>query len=89
MDETLKLMSVLTGDDSFEKMYNEKTFKKKGGNKMDDVLERYFNKGKTKQAEEASIALLKEGIDPETIAKCEHLPLEKVLELQKSIKVLA
>ena len=45
--------------------------------------------GLKEKAEEASIKLLEKGISPEIIAECENLPLEKVLELQKSIKVMA
>ena len=33
--------------------------------------------------------LLKEGISTETIAKCVNLPLEKILELQKSLSLNA
>ena len=42
--------------------------------------------GAQQKAIEASIALLKKRIPPETIAECLQLPLEKVLELKKSIK---
>ena len=42
--------------------------------------------GTQKKAEEAAIALLKEKIPTETIARCVKLPLEKVLELQKNIQ---
>ena len=41
------------------------------------------------KAEEATIELLKENISPEIIAKCEKLPLERVLELQKEIMAKA
>ena len=43
--------------------------------------------GKESKAKESAIAFLKKGIPPETIAECVQLPLEKVLELQKSILV--
>ena len=89
VDETLKLMASLTGDDSFESVYNEINEKKKGGTSMDELLQRYVNKGKIQKAEDATIKLLKEGIAPEIIAKCEDLPLERVLELQESILVKA
>ncbi|MBO4533149.1 MAG: Rpn family recombination-promoting nuclease/putative transposase [Treponema sp.] len=89
VDETLKLMSSLTGDDSFERVYNELNEKKKGGTNMDELLQRYVNKGKTQKAEDATIKLLKEGITPEVIAKCVDLPIERVLELQESILVKA
>lgn len=48
-----------------------------------------FDAGQEKKAIEASIELLKEKIDPKIIAKCEKLPLEQVLELQKQISVTA
>ena len=89
VDETLKLMSTLTGDDSFERMYNDINTKKRGGTSMDELLQRYVNKGKTQKAEESTIKLLKEGIAPEVIARCEDLPIERVLELQESILVKA
>lgn len=42
-------------------------------------------KGQQKAKENAAIALLREHIKPEIIAKCVELPIEKVLELQKAI----
>ena len=45
--------------------------------------------GEAKARREAAIELLKENISPEIIAKCEKLPLEEVLELQKHITVTA
>ena len=45
-NETLKMFSALTGDDSFEKVYNEGNFKK-GGITMCDVVERIRNDGRT------------------------------------------
>ena len=45
--------------------------------------------GSQQKAIEVAIELLKEKISPEIIAKCEKLPLEKVLELQEQIAVKA
>ncbi len=45
VDETLKMLSVLTGDNTFEKVYNEISFEKEGGVAMCDVVERIMNKG--------------------------------------------
>ena len=42
--------------------------------------------GRKEKAEEVAIAFLIEGTPPETIAECVKLPLERVLELKKSIK---
>ena len=41
--------------------------------------------GKHEKAEESAIAWLRKGMSAEDVAECEDLPLEKVLELQKSI----
>ena len=41
------------------------------------------------KAVEDAINFLTEGDSPEKVARCIHLPLEKVLELQKSINVKA
>ena len=45
--------------------------------------------GIQEKAVDATIELLKENIAPEIIAKCEKLPLEKVLELKEEITVKA
>ena len=45
--------------------------------------------GAQQKAEEDAIALLQEGDSPEKVSRCIKLPLEKVLELQKSIPVNA
>ena len=41
--------------------------------------------GLHEKAVESAIELLKEKVNPEVIAKCVKLPIEKVLELQKQI----
>ena len=45
-----------------------------------------MQQGEQKKAVESAIELLKEKVNPELIAKCVKLPIEKVLELQKEIK---
>ena len=96
-NETLKLFSALMGDDSFEKVYNE-TNPNIGGATMCNVVEEIRNEGRvegrsegrTEQAIEAAINLLKMNVlTPEQIAQAQGLPLEKVLELQKSLLVHA
>lgn len=56
---------------------------------MNESFDQGKKEGKQEKAEEAAIELLKEDISPEIIAKCEKLPLEKVLALQEQIKVNA
>ena len=51
------------------------------------ALEEGITLGIQQKAEEAGIELLKEAIAPEIVSKCVKLPLEKVLDLQKSILV--
>ena len=46
-------------------------------------------KGKEEKAREDAENLLREGIKPETIAKCTGIPLDQVQELQKKITVNA
>ena len=88
-NETLKLFTALMGDDSFEKVYNENN-SFKGGLSMCNVVEDILNRGQQQQAINATINLLKMNkLSPEEIAQAQGLPLEKVLELQKSITVEA
>lgn len=60
-NETLKMFSALTGDNSFEKVYNEDNFKK-GGITMCDVVERIRNDGRTEGRIEGRIEGITEGI---------------------------
>ena len=57
--------------------------------KMDIAVkqEEAFEDGQKQKAIEAAKNLLIEGDSPEKISRCIGLPLEKVLELQKSINV--
>ena len=50
---------------------------------------RKFREGKAEGKQEDAIALLKEGDSPEKVSRCIGLPLEKVLELQKSIELVS
>ena len=60
-NETLKMFSALTGDNSFEKVYNESN-SKKGGITMCDVVERIRNDGRTEGRIEGRIEGITEGI---------------------------
>lgn len=86
IDETLKLLAALTGDVSFETVYNEKKNKTRtGGNEMDEVLERIFNKGRRKEAEEAAKKLYKNGASIDLLVKSLDLTKEEILELTKNV----
>ena len=61
-NETLKMFSALTGDNSFEKVYNESNFKK-GGITMCDVVERIRNDGRTEGILEGKADVIRKMID--------------------------
>lgn len=81
VDETLKMLSVLTGDDSFERVYNESNFEK-GGVTMCDVVERIENRGKED--------LIRKIIDakfatPEQIADLLKISVEDVKKMAEKV----
>ncbi len=85
VDETLKMLSVLTGDDSFERVYNESNFKK-GGVTMCDVVERIENRGKED--------LIRKMLDakfatPEQIADLLKISVEDVKKIAEKVPVIA
>lgn len=85
VDETLKMLSVLTGDDSFERVYNESNFEK-GGVTMCDVVERIENRGK----EEIIIRLIDSKAGSlEQIAAWVKLPIEAVKKIAEKVPVNA
>ena len=61
-NETLKMFSALTGDDSFEKVYNEANFMK-GGITMCNVVERIRNDGRTEGILEGKANVIRKMID--------------------------
>ena len=87
-NETLKLFTALMGDDSFEKVYNERNARK-GGFYMCNVVEQIRNEGREEGRIEAAMNALSMNLSTEQASKISGLPLEKVLELQKEIAVQA
>ncbi len=84
-NETLKLFTALMGDDSFEKVYNENN-SREGGANMCNVVEEIRNEGQKQQAINDAINLLKlKKLSLEEIAQAVSLPLQNVIELQKTI----
>ena len=55
----------------------------------EEVIQDVKAEGREEKAIEAAQNFLRENISPETIARCTGLPLEKVLELQKELTVIA
>ena len=52
---------------------------------MDEVLERIFNKGRRKEAEEAAKKLFKNGVSIDLIEESLSISKEEILELTKNV----
>ena len=92
-NETLKMFSALTGDDSFEKVYNEGNFKK-GGITMCDVVERIRNDGRTEGITEGQERIIMNLIESnagtiEQIAAWVKLPVKEVQKIARKVPVNA
>ena len=88
-NETLKMFSALTGDDSFEKVYNEDN-SKKGGITMCDVVERIRNDGRTEGQERIIMNLIESNAGTiEQIAAWVKLPVKEVQKIARKVPVNA
>ena len=88
-NETLKMFSALTGDNSFEKVYNEGN-SKKGGITMCDVVERIRNDGRTEGQERIIMNLIESNAGTiEQIAAWVKLPVKEVQKIAKKVPVNA
>lgn len=96
-NETLKMFSALTGDDSFEKVYNEGNFKK-GGITMCDVVKRIRDEGitegriegRTEEQERIIMNLIESNAGTiEQIAAWVKLPVKEVQKIARKVPVNA
>ena len=92
-NETLKMFSALTGDNSFEKVYNEGN-SKKGGITMCDVVERIRNDGRTEGRTEEKERIIMNLIESnagtiEQIAAWVKLPVKEVQKIARKVPVNA
>ena len=96
-NETLKMFSALTGDNSFEKVYNEDNFKK-GGITMCDVVKRIrdegitegINKGIAEEKERIIMNLIESNAGTiEQIAAWVKLPVKEVQKIARKVPVNA
>ena len=88
-NETLKMFSALTGDNSFEKVYNESN-SKKGGITMCDVVERIRNDGRTEEQERIIMNLIESNAGSiEQIAAWVKLPVKEVQKIARKVPVNA
>ena len=94
VDALLKMMSALTGDNSFEVAYNESNLEKKGGVTMCDVVERIINKGivqgKAEGKKELIENLLKSNAGSvEQIAAWVKFPVEEIQRIAAKVPVVS
>ena len=87
------MFSALTGDNSFEKVYNESNFKK-GGITMCDVVERIRNDGRTEGRTEEQERIIMNLIESnagtiEQIAAWVKLPVKEVQKIARKVSVNA
>ena len=92
-NETLKMFSALTGDNSFEKVYNESN-SKKGGITMCDVVKRIRDdgriEGRTEEQERIIMNLIESNAGTiEQIAAWVKLPVKEVQKIAKKVPVNA
>ena len=92
-NETLKMFSALTGDNSFEKVYNESN-SKKGGLTMCDVVIRIRDDGRTEGILEGKADVIRKMLDAnaltiEQIADILKLPVKEVQKIAKKVPVNA
>lgn len=91
VDETLNMLSVLTGDDSFEKVYNEHNFRR-GGVTMCEVVEKIRNDGKNEGLNEGKADVIRKLLDAkaltvEQLATGLNLPVEEVKKIAEKVPV--
>ena len=92
-NETLKMFSALTGDNSFEKVYNESN-SKKGGITMCDVVKRIRDDGRTEGRTEEQERIIMNLIESnagtiEQIAAWVKLPVKEVQKIARKVPVNA
>ena len=84
VQETLQLLSIMTGDHRFEEAYHNS--KEGGSHTMCEVLDRIENKGREegikegelKATREISLSLVSMGLPIETVAQAAHVSVELV-----------
>lgn len=89
VDALLKMLSALTGDKSYEEVYNNGNFIE-GGVTMEGFIEKYTNKGRT----EAQVSIVRNLIESnagtiEQISEWVKLPVEEVKKIASKVPVKA
>lgn len=90
-NETLKMFSALTGDDTFEKVYNENHLEE-GGVTMCDVVEKIRNEGRVEGQENAREEMILNLLESnagsiEQIATWVKLPVKEVKKIAQKVTV--
>ena len=85
VDALLKMLSALTGDNSFEEVYNDGNFIE-GGATMDGFIERFKNEGKEELVRKMLDAKL---VTEQQIADLLKIPVKEVKKIAAKVPVKA
>lgn len=85
VDAVLKLMSVLTGDDQFEKSIPE-VHKIKGGVSMESIFDVKINRAVDEKTKEVAERMIRDDMPDEKVAKYSGLTLSQVKALREEMK---
>lgn len=89
VDALLKMLSALTGDNSFEEVYNEFNLQERGVT-MEGFIEKYMNKGRTEAQKSIVRNLIESNAGTiEQIAEWVKLPVEEVKKIASKVPVKA
>ncbi len=89
VDALLKMLSALTGDKSYEEVYNNCNFIE-GGVTMEGFIEKYMNKGRTEAQKSIVRNLIESNAGTiEQIAEWVKLPVEEVKKIASKVPVKA
>ena len=78
---------IRKGTEVINMFFGEYSYEEDVAAQREEAKKEGLQQGLQQKAIETAIAFLNEKTPPETVARCVNLPLEKVLELQESIKV--
>lgn len=86
VDALFKMMTALTGDNSFEIIYNEHKFKKNGGETMGNFLEECMERGRKQEKEKIIMNLIESNAGSiEQIAEWVKLPVSEVEKIAQKV----
>lgn len=86
VDALFKIMSALTGDNSFEESYNKYKSTKKGGSTMGNFVEECMERGRKQEKEKIILNLIESNAGSiEQIAEWVKLPVDEVKKIAQKV----